>query len=440
MVERMDATNLPHSLTPAMASPDLYRSWPRQAAMGSLVVLFFAFPVSVALANVMMGLTVLFWLMGMKRAAWVPFFRQAWSNPVVKPAVLLALLVVVASAWSPASGAEIVGYFKKYAKFLILPVFISLLTEGAVRRRCWQGFALAMLITLVSTWLNVWTTLPWSRTANQGFGVDHTVFKDHIAQGIMMSLFVCVSAMWALKAPTRGRAALWWVVCLLSAVSILGLSQGRTGYLGVFFAALVFAMSALGGRIKTALCTVTAAALLLLVVYAVSPQFQHRTDLALKEAHTSSKSAVTSIGARIETWRFMTSSSTNMTLLGAGTASYPVFAKTYFKDPAFCAVVCPHPHNQFLLFYFELGLVGLALFFWFIGTLVRRAFAVTLVHRGLILGFVAIMLVSNMTHSSLWLSTESHFFILMTALLMASASPPVRRSPEAQAAASPAGP
>jgi O-antigen ligase len=38
-----------------------------------------------------------------------------------------------------------------------------------------------------------------------------------------------------------------------------------------------------------------------------------------------------------------------------------------------------------------------------------------------------------MTHSSLWLSTESHFFILMTALLMASAgrrqSPAVQASP-----------
>jgi O-antigen ligase len=428
MVERALASASSESLTSTVVPPDLFRSWPRQAAMGSLVVLFFAFPVSVALANVMMGLTVLFWLMSMKRVAWAPFFSQAWRNPVVKPAVLLALLVVVAAAWSPASGPEIVGYFKKYSKFLILPVFISLLSDGTVRRRCWQGFALAMLITLVSTWLNVWTTLPWSRTMNQGFGVDHTVFKDHISQGIMMSLFVCLSAMWALKAPSRGRSVIWWVVCLLSVVSILGLSQGRTGYLGVFFAAVVFALAALGGRIKSALCTVTAAAMLFLVVYAVSPQFQHRTDLALKEAHTSSKSAVTSIGARIETWRFMTSSSTKMTLLGAGTGSYPVFAKTYFKDPAFCAVVCPHPHNQFLLFYFELGLVGLALFFWFIGTLVRRAFAVTLVHRGLILGFVAIMLVSNMTHSSLWLSTESHFFIFMTALLMASATPP-RRTP-----------
>jgi O-antigen ligase len=405
-----------------LTSMELYRPWPRQAALFSLVVLFFAFPISVALANVMMVLTVLFWLMSMKRAAWQPFLRNAWRNPVVRPAILLAVLVVLAATWSPASWAEIVGYFKKYAKFLILPVFISLLADGRVRRRCWQGFALAMLVTLISTWLNVWTSVPWSRTHNQGFGVDHTVFKDHISQGIMMSLFVCVAAMWALKAPSRIRSVLWWTVSLLAAVSILGLSQGRTGYLGVFFAALVFALSALGGRIKAAMGTVTVAAMLLLLVYAVSPQFQHRTDLALKEVHTSSRSAVTSIGARIETWRFMTSPSTQMTLMGAGTASYPVLAKSYFKDPAFCAVVCPHPHNQFLLFYFELGVVGLGLFLWFIGTLVFRAFSVSPAHRGLMLGFSVIMVVSNMTHSSLWLSTESHFFIMMTALLMASAS------------------
>ena len=35
------------------------------------------------------------------------------------------------------------------------------------------------------------------------------------------------------------------------------------------------------------------------------------------------------------------------------------------------------------------------------------------------LAFVAVMLVSNMTHSSFWLSTENHFFILLSVLLMA---------------------
>ena len=175
-------------------------SWTRRAAQWSLVAMFFAFPISVALANVTMALAVLLWFVSMRWADWKPFFAQAWRNPVAKPAVLLALLVVVATFWSPATGPEIVGYFKKYSKFLFLPVFMALLVQGEVRQRCWQAFGVAMLITLVSTWLNVWIDLPWSQTRNQGFGVDHTVFKDHIAQGIMMSLFVCLTAMWAIKA------------------------------------------------------------------------------------------------------------------------------------------------------------------------------------------------------------------------------------------------
>jgi O-antigen ligase len=35
------------------------------------------------------------------------------------------------------------------------------------------------------------------------------------------------------------------------------------------------------------------------------------------------------------------------------------------------------------------------------------------------MGFLAVLLVSNATHSSFWLSTENHFFILMSVLLMA---------------------
>jgi hypothetical protein len=56
------------------------------------------------------------------------------------------------------------------------------------------------------------------------------------------------------------------------------------------------------------------------------------------------------------------------------------------------------------------------------------------------LAFVVIMVISNMTHSSLWLSTESHFFILVTTLLMASArlprTAPAKGTPQADGIAS----
>lgn len=398
-----------------------FRFFTRNAAIYSLVLVFLAFPMSVAMANSLLFLTLLFWLLSMQAGDWRPFFLQVWRNPVVRPALALTLLIVVAAFWSPAPWSEIGGYFKKYVKFLALPVFIGLLVKREHRSHCWQAFGLAMLFTLASTWLNVWFEVPWSVTNNQGFGMDHTVFKDHISQGIMMAFFVCLSAHWAFKAESRWYAAFWWAIAVLGSVSILFLSQGRTGYLSLVFSALIFAMVAMGGRLKALLGTVTVAAILLVVVYAVSPQFQERSALALKEARSSSLKSVTSVGARIEVWRFMASSSTTRTLLGEGTASYPVLAKSYFEDPEFCAVVCPHPHNQFLLFYFELGLLGLFLFFWFIFAIVRQAMMYQSTHRALMLAFVVTMLISNMTHSSLWLSTESHFFILITALLMASA-------------------
>lgn len=411
-----------------------FRFFARNAAIFSLVLVYLAFPMSVALANSLLFLTLLLWLLSMGANDWRPFFTQVWGNPVVRPALALSLLIVVAAFWSPAPWADIGGYFKKYVKFLVLPVFISLLVQREHRSLCWRAFGAAMLFTLVSTWLNVWFDVPWSRTKNQGFGMDHTVFKDHISQGIMMAFFVCLSAHWAFKAVNRWLAAFWWVVAILGSVSILFLSQGRTGYLSLVFSALIFAMVAMGGRLKALLGTVTVAAMLLVLVYAVSPQIQQRSALALKEARTSSLKSVTSVGARIEVWRFMARSSTTRTLLGEGTASYPVLAKSYFEDPEFCAVVCPHPHNQFLLFYFELGLLGLLLFFWLILSIVRQAMVYQSTHRALMLAFVVTMLISNMTHSSLWLSTESHFFILVTALLMASAHlPGVAPAKDAQA-------
>jgi len=394
----------------------------RKASSISLVLVFAAFPLSVALANSLMLLTVLLWLLAMRRNDWAPWWAQVWRNPVVRPALALALLVVLAALWSPASWPEIGGYFKKYVKFVLLPVFIGLLLSSRHRQACWQAFGVAMLFTLASTWANVWWDLPWSRTQNQGLHVDHTVFKDHISQGIMMAFFVCLSAHWAIRSQTAWQSSLWWAVAVLGAASILLLSQGRTGYLSLVFSAGVFALVAMRGRFRAMLGVVGVSATLLLLVYALSPQFQHRTALVLEEARHSSLHTVTSTGARIGVWRFMASNSTVKTLLGEGTASYPVLARAYFTDPEFCATVCPHPHNQFLLFYFELGLMGLALFFWFIASIARAGWRHTGTHRALMLAFVVVMVISNTTHSSLWLSTESHFFILMTALLMASAS------------------
>lgn len=398
-----------------------FRSFARRAAVYSVVLLFGAFPISVALANSLMLLAVVFGALSLDGAGWRDFFSRSWSNPIVRPALALVVLIVLASFWSPASWEEIAGYYKKDVKFLVLPAFIYLLSRREDRALCWSAFGLAMLFTLLSTWANVWLQLPWSRTFNQGFGADHTVFKDHISQGIMMSLFVSLCMHWAIKSTSRWKSILCWLVAALGAGSVLLLTESRTGYLGIVLSMVVFALTVLWRRPKMLAGVVLFGAAALSSAYLLSPQFQQRTNLALDQAQNHSASTVTSVGARIEVWRFMAKHTHNAKLMGAGTASYPVIARSYFQDPEFCAAICPHPHNQFLLFYFEQGLPGLILILWFMLAIVRQGLRFQSTHRALMLSFVTIMFTSNMTHSSLWLSTESQFFILMTALLMASA-------------------
>lgn len=386
-----------------------------------LVFVYFAFPVSVALANTTLALTVLLACARLSDAKARAELLRAFRNPLVLPALVLVLVMVVATLWSPASWDEFRDYLRKYFKLVLLPVFLFLLVNPETRRRCWQAFTVAMLFTLASTWLNVWFELPWSSTQNKGFGVDHTVFKDHISQGIMMAFFTCSSLFWAVKSSSSVGRLLWGGVAVLAAASVLFLSVGRTGYLSLVLSVVVFAIVALAYRPRLLGAVLGAGVLALVMVFALSSQFQQRTLQAWEEARTSSPSNVTSVGARVQVWHFAVQQIRERPLLGAGTGSYPVLAEAYFDSPAMCATICPHPHNQFLFFLFELGLLGLAIFAWFLWAIVRQSFRHPPAHRALMLSFVVVMLVSNMTHSSFWLSTESHFFILFTALLMASA-------------------
>jgi O-antigen ligase len=404
----------------------------QQGAKASLVLVFFAFPMSVALANVGLLLTLMFWLLGLVWGTSVRDTRQALSNPVTLPALALFAWIAVAALWSAAEGEQIAGALQKYSKFLLIPVFIGLLQDQATRRRCWQAFALAMLFTLAVTWLNIWFDFAWTRTQNQGFGQDHTVFKDYIAQGILMSFFTVMAMHQAVQAPSRTRAILAGGVASLAVFSVLFLSDGRTGYLALLLSTAVFSVFAAGLNPRRLAVTVAAIAAVLVLAFTTSTQLETRIALAWEQArHSDLSNAVTSAGARVEMARFSLSTALDTPLFGQGTAAYPVLAKTHFTDPSWCSVVCVHPHNQFVFFLFEQGLIGLALFLWFVFAIARQAWRKDTSARALMLAFLAILVVSNMTHSSFWLSTENHFFILMTALLMAAAwrTMPDARSP-----------
>lgn len=390
------------------------------AARASLVLAFFAFPMSVALANVALLLALVLWLPSLWDTGTRGELRAALRNPLSTPALALFAWVVVAIAWSPAEPRDALGFLQKYMKFALVPMFITLLQHAATRRRCWHGFALALVFTLLTTWLNVWFDFPWTRTQNQGFGVDHTVFKDYISQGLMMTIFAAMCVFLAFDARERRRRAVWWGLWLLASVSILLLLQGRTGYLAWAGSTAVLALGlALHRSRMTAGVTVVALAALFTVAVASSPVLQQRWKEAWVEADKAGGGPITSVGARVEMAEFALQQIRQAPLLGHGTASYPVLSTQHFLDKDRCAVQCTHPHNQFLFFQFEQGAIGLLLFLWFVFALIREAWRHEARHQAFTLAFVVTLCAASLTHSAFWLSTESHCLILMSALIMA---------------------
>ncbi|MGC4397802.1 O-antigen ligase family protein [Hydrogenophaga sp. T2] len=401
-----------------------------KGAQAGLVLVFFAFPMSVALANVALLLTLLLWALSLGGADSRAALREAFRNPLVGPALALFAWIVIAVAWSPADREGVTGFVQKYLKFAMIPVFIALLQDARVRRRCWQAFAVALLFTLAVTWLNVWFDFSWTRTHNQGFGGDHTVFKDYISQGLMMSVFASLCAFWATDRQAGWRRAGLILLWAAASASILVLLAGRTGYLAWAASTAVFALVLAAARSRWVVIATLVGVGALFAAAVTSPVLLDRWQGAVNEAANAGNGPVTSIGARVQMIRFVLERAADAPLLGHGTASYPVGAKQHFTAPGYCEVVCPHPHNQFLFFLYEQGAIGLLLFLAFIAVIVREAWRHEPRRRALALAFVATLCAACVSHSSFWLSTENHCLILMSALVMASLIARRARAPE----------
>ena len=130
----------------------------------------------------------------------------------------------------------------------------------------------------------------------------------------------------------------------------------------------------------------------------------------------------TSTGARLAMWQLSAEQINQRPLIGSGTGSYRHIAKQAFPDSALCGIACVHPHNQFLFFGVEYGLLGIAAYLFYFYRPYRFASALGAPHKALLLGFLGIFFVDSMVHGALWLAVESHFFTFMMALFMATAT------------------
>lgn len=382
------------------------------------VLLGFAIPTSRALFNIAALLIIVGWVFSGQFASKWHTIRH---SPLFWPIVGIWSMLLLGALHTTAAWADVQEHWERYSKFFLVLMVISLLTDQRHRRWMWWAFIAACSIVLVSTYLNVFFLLPWSKSQALGLGADHAVFIDYIAQSLVMALFAVVLWLKALSADHWTLRAPLVLLCVAALISITHLTSSRIGY-GVVLALAVL-VPLLSVPRKWAFAAAIAAVLGAAAVLLFSEVAHARLQLMLSEAASYKQGEVfTSTGARLHMWLTSFDIWMQAPWIGHGTAAYHDLAKIAFNNDTMCHIGCFHPHNQFLFFAVDHGLVGVLLFCAYLVAAASMAWRREAAERTLFLGFLTILFVDALAHGPLWLFMEAYFSFGVMALLAAGPS------------------
>lgn len=393
-----------------------YRDILLWTSRSSAVLLMYGVAASMAVASLATVLLLSSWALAFD-------WRRPWTRlralPTFWPLLLLPLLIVVGTFHSLASFDYATRYFLVYSRFFVVIVILVVIDEPLWQRRCWIGFFAGVAVTLFSTYAGIWVVLPWSHSKTTGLGVDHSVFFDYIAQGVMTSFFVLVAYSHALTEDRLRLRFAWVAAMLLGVFSVTHLLQGRTGQLVCLISLMVVTLIALP-RKRAAGVLLACASLAALLIW-TSPVIVQRFTLLVSEIQAYQQGQeMTSIGARLSMWFHSWHFYWDQPVFGHGTGSYRTLAERIYSDPVMCSISCVHPHNQFLFFGVEHGLPGLFLYLWLLVGIFQVARQVERRHALVLMGFLAILSVDSFINSPFWISNERNFYTAILGLTLTS--------------------
>lgn len=404
--------------------PDRWARW-------LVVALAAAVPLGSATSNILSGALLIAWLAA---GGFVERWERIRAHPLALASLGLWILILAGALWSSSPWDESWRNIEKYARLLLVPIVITLIVEERWRRRALLAWMAAMGLTLVLSYLHALWAFPLARATRDGALGDHYVFKHHITQNVMMSVFAVAALAEAVRRWIGRPHRVWlndWVglgwlaLALLAAFNVLYLVQGRTGYVTLVANMTVAALLLLRLRRVALLAPVL---LSVLAVSALSSDaLRERTLEAVAEASVAREGAsLTSIGRRAEfverSWELIR----ERPLLGWGTGAYAEHFCRVARSPEWCAVGHYNPHNQFAFIGVQLGLVGLAALLVWLASALASVWRLEPTERMVGFSLVTTFAIHAMLDSPLYIATESVWYPLHLALVTALAWRPCR--------------
>ena len=269
--------------------------------------------------------------------------------------------MAVTSIWSSVGVVEGISVWTRHARILSIPLMVCLITSAPEARMVLRVFIWGQVFVVISAWLMaIGVPVPWATGAWQG---SNAVFSSYLEQCITQA--VLVALLWFQRDDIFGPRGRWLAVltAFLTAFLTIGLMPGRSGHLVLLGMLTLICAHHLPKKYRLAALTIPVLAFMLLLQ--TSGTFRDRMNSVVKEvtAYTPGNSQdESSSGLRLTYCHTSTQAIGEKLLLGHGSGSWNHEYKRLRGTliPGQTASVSD-PHQIFLLWAVEGGLLGLAL-------------------------------------------------------------------------------
>ncbi len=336
---------------------------PQQAGRLSpwlLALLAFALPLSTSALSVLALLILLCWLI---EGNYRKKIAAITANPVIMAVLIYLFLLVMGLLWTHdlTNGLAVL---KKNWKLMLLPVFFTVAhapwrppESTPTGTRFFVGFFVAgMTVAMTLTWLAWFDLFQRADTTPTHLtpGTFHVIYNPMLALTIYL---LAHEVLWG-----RAQGASRWALLGLAGLMTFNmfLTEGRSGQLAFFVLLTLLCLQIFHKNIWRALLIITLSGpALFALAYQASPVFHTRVDRGITEIQQFHHNPNSSVGLRLLFWQNSWELIATHPWLGVGTGDFSSDYAAVNQKNSPRSVATDNPHNQFVLAWSQLGLLGL---------------------------------------------------------------------------------
>ena len=342
---------------------------------------------------------------------------QKFQNLTILILIIVGYMLATVG-WSSATISESLHAWTRHARILTIPILYMVIRTRSEGRTVLRAFAFAQIFVVLSAWLLVCgVPVPWATAATSK--ETYAVFGSYLEQSISQS--VLVALLWFARDWIFGSRGRWFAIfgAFSTLVLTLGFLQGRSGHmvaLGIIAMAVMFELP----RRQKWLAVVIVAGVVALA-FIGSKNFRDRMLSVSSEVATYSERTVSesSSGVRLYYWHVSVLAAIEKPLLGHGAGSWNHEYRRLGSSKANpMTLSTSDPHQLFLLWLVEGGLVGIGLLVALLLYMLRCSRELEQSEAHILQATIAALFISGMFNSIIFGIGMGDFFCIAIGTLL----------------------